>query len=1010
MRRRACNDDTDRSAGTGLSGPGQSTGGQNNGRKSRNHQLEDQGSGIDRHRLRRFEQHGRQLRAIGAASSSPPKAKPGFVYECFSGPVEAGFSGPVEAGFLAALTTECITTGIADADAACKRFNKGWSACPEGGVTLTSFTKHVECGYFTGQCNTNYADDIERILGEVLACEAKGKDLAISGIAVEPSRIRCGQQQAAKCQAALGQLLSASLLSDGRLDPSSPIVQECSKCTFDFLADCTYVVKPTPCCSDGSDLCYADDKLSTSSVGSYQSRLTSTQAATLEDRNDTSKQGQPGGNPAPSRFAFDRRADCSALSIKALYLTFNDFIFDGQMRKNGSAILAGNVTAAAAAGDPNPCPNTYAIPAGAAKFSLLASDDGGNYFSMGAINETPLTISELDSWLGPQITGTLTGSLGGHTIEARLKAVLAWDNRPPVAVATVSNVDFHSSQMEPCKSTCTSPPSAAGCAAQCVHRDCQGVQWIGLKGATAPVRLDGSASYDPDGDSLLYSWSLKVENDGQPVGLANLPTGDWAATLEVKDPQGATSVASAGFHVRDLDAHLDICYAPLRLPKELKPKQFGNRVSDPDKYLPIESFDYSQSDRSIVVSAYAKGAEKAINKAEIKALDPAPRNVAKVFKGAKQPDFGFPGAWTSVPPDPFADACSNPGASAGASLVCTGYCGNRRCDKPYESCSSCPGDCGPCTRCGDGRCDATAGETCSSCQADCGECNPCGNGRCEAWETITSCTADCYCGDGLCEAGETPGGCAQDCYCGNSTCDAGETAVTCPNDCRCGDRTCDASETVASCPADCTCGNGVCDPAESSVTCAADCFCGDGRCDVSEDAVGCPTDCPSTRVFVTSAYTPTDFLDGNLGGIAGADALCQSNAAAAGLTGTFKAWLSDGASDPASTFTQVGPYVKLYGTSLVLVANDWADLTDGTLASPIDTDAFGNHAGYNRLTNVNADGTTYNAYPYANCSGFTSNSCSQTAGYGTSTTTSSWSNAGITDCCTKQFGLICFEQ
>ena len=48
-----------------------------------------------------------------------------------------------------------------------------------------------------------------------------------------------------------------------------------------------------------------------------------------------------------------------------------------------------------------------------------------------------------------------------------------------------------------------------------------------------------------------------------------------------------------------------------------------------------------------------------------------------------------------------------------------------------------------------------------------------------------------------------------------------------------------------------------------------------------------PDFCPSLTVFVSSQnYT------GALGGISGADAICQNCASAAGLTGTFKAWLS----------------------------------------------------------------------------------------------------------------------
>ena len=48
-----------------------------------------------------------------------------------------------------------------------------------------------------------------------------------------------------------------------------------------------------------------------------------------------------------------------------------------------------------------------------------------------------------------------------------------------------------------------------------------------------------------------------------------------------------------------------------------------------------------------------------------------------------------------------------------------------------------------------------------------------------------------------------------------------------------------------------------------------------------------------------------------LGGVAGADAHCSSEAASRSLPGTFKAWIGDATTDPATTFPQnLGPYVR----------------------------------------------------------------------------------------------------
>src|SRR5262249_27131858 len=90
-----------------------------------------------------------------------------------------------------------------------------------------------------------------------------------------------------------------------------------------------------------------------------------------------------------------------------------------------------------------------------------------------------------------------------------------------------------------------------------------------------------------------------------------------------------------------------------------------------------------------------------------------------------------------------------------------------------------------------------------------------------------------------------------------------------------------------------------------------------------------PTLPPPRRVFVTSlTYT------GNLGGLAGADALCQARADAAALGGTYKAWLADDSGSPATRFTHsTGEYVLVDGT---VVAGNWADLTDGSTGHAID--------------------------------------------------------------------------
>ena len=77
----------------------------------------------------------------------------------------------------------------------------------------------------------------------------------------------------------------------------------------------------------------------------------------------------------------------------------------------------------------------------------------------------------------------------------------------------------------------------------------------------------------------------------------------------------------------------------------------------------------------------------------------------------------------------------------------------------------------------------------------------------------------------------------------------------------------------------------------------------------------------------------SEMFNGNMGGLDGADAICQGLADDAGLAGDYMAWLSTAQDSPSTRFTQSDmPYVLVNGT---VVANSWADLTDGTLASAI---------------------------------------------------------------------------
>lgn len=164
-------------------------------------------------------------------------------------------------------------------------------------------------------------------------------------------------------------------------------------------------------------------------------------------------------------------------------------------------------------------------------------------------------------------------------------------------------------------------------------------------------------------------------------------------------------------------------------------------------------------------------------------------------------------------------------------------------------------------------------------------------------------------------------------------------------------------------------------------------------------------------VFVTSQT-----YQGNLGGVDGASAKCQTLAESAtpALPGVYKAWLATSPEDaPAAVFTRpVNGYILTDGT---VIASDWDDLTDGTLDAPIGLDESGTPVSYPDTvwSNVRTDGV--NAYDRADnakklCYGYTSNAGSTSSNLGFTTQTNGlWTNWPA-DWCNVNRRLYCFQQ
>ncbi len=176
----------------------------------------------------------------------------------------------------------------------------------------------------------------------------------------------------------------------------------------------------------------------------------------------------------------------------------------------------------------------------------------------------------------------------------------------------------------------------------------------------------------------------------------------------------------------------------------------------------------------------------------------------------------------------------------------------------------------------------------------------------------------------------------------------------------------------------------------------------------STDPVGpLPSSTSDLRVFVTSTV-----YGGALGGLIGADIKCQERANAANLGGTWKAWLSDFHTSASEHITHTtGKYKLLDGT---IIANGWADLTDGTLLQAINKTESGSTPKTNVWTGTRPDGLGSINLP--TCDGWSVSNTSATGSVGSAfSTDGKWTAWGTRSCAVSFTGqggqhLYCFEQ
>ena len=164
------------------------------------------------------------------------------------------------------------------------------------------------------------------------------------------------------------------------------------------------------------------------------------------------------------------------------------------------------------------------------------------------------------------------------------------------------------------------------------------------------------------------------------------------------------------------------------------------------------------------------------------------------------------------------------------------------------------------------------------------------------------------------------------------------------------------------------------------------------------------TPTPTTSSYKLVFVTGTTY-SGNLGGLSGADQICQNVADQAGLPGTYKAWLSDSLTSVSSRIAHASmPYQRVDG---VIIANNWSDLADGVLGAALSITESGEPViGAAVWTNSKANGAIAS----------TTNTCTDwgaTNGQGyrgnDSSATRYWTMSGLLGC-NYYLHLYCFQE
>ena len=172
------------------------------------------------------------------------------------------------------------------------------------------------------------------------------------------------------------------------------------------------------------------------------------------------------------------------------------------------------------------------------------------------------------------------------------------------------------------------------------------------------------------------------------------------------------------------------------------------------------------------------------------------------------------------------------------------------------------------------------------------------------------------------------------------------------------------------------------------------------------------------EVMAKTVFLTSTTHQGDLGGLDGADAICQALADTAGIgvTRRYRAWLASGDGSPDTLFIRsASPYVRTDGAT---VADDYTDLTTCDAASPFNclqnpinvTEENVELVGFRPAwTNVLPSGSIHGVFSQDSCFYWMADVFFARVG-NASLTTVGWTAAGAGFECGAASHLICFEQ